>query len=174
MKKDSKSEERRKEIQKKGDQEVISTSIFEFKELKLKDDLCWYLKLLLKTKLPQAYREYTMKISLNEEPFKMRIQDLEKKKEEIKADKQSELFPSESAKKVQLKNIDEEIKNVEKELEEALEQSSVIEFEASLEKLEYKDGDTLIVTYIPYEVVEPINKIKSDLTRHYKIELLRE
>ena len=174
MKKDSKSEERRKEIQKKGDQEIIATSIFQFKELKLKDDLCWYLKLLLKIRLPQAYREYTVKISLNEAPFEMRIQDLEKKKEEIKADKQSELFPSESAKKVQLKNIDEEIKNIQEELKEALEQSSVIEFEGSLEKLEYKDSDTLIVTYIPYEVVEPINKIKSDLTRHYKIELIRE
>lgn len=164
----------KKDSVKKADQEIISTSIFEFKELKLKDDLCWYLKLLLKTKLPQAYREYTVKISLNEDPFNMRIQDLEKKKEEIKADKQSELFPTESAKKVQLKNIDEEIKNVQEELKEALERSSVVEFEGSLEKLEYKDLDTFVVLYIPFTVVEQLNEIRGELTPHYKIELIRE
>lgn len=156
------------------DLQIIASAIFQFKELKLKDDLCWYLKLLLKTRLQKSFREYSVRISLNEEPFELRIQDLERKKENIKADGQGDLFPTEGAKKTQLKNIDQEIKDVEAELKDALEASSVIEFDATLEKLEYKDGDTLIVLDIPFNIVEEINKIKSDLTRHYKLELIVE
>ena len=53
MSKDSKSQVRRKSIQKKdlldAEAKIIATSIFQFEELKLKKDLSWYLKLLLKT-----------------------------------------------------------------------------------------------------------------------------
>lgn len=155
-------------------EKIVSSAVLKFKELKLKNDLCWYLVLLLKVKLSQSFREYTLKFSLNEEPFKLRIKDLERKKEDVKADKQSELFPSEGAKKTQLRNIDDEIEEVEKELKEQLSETPEFEFDATVEKLEYKDGDTQVMFLIDPSVVTQINDVKIMLDRYYKVELIRE
>lgn len=156
------------------DANIVQSAIFVFKNLQLKDDLAWYLKLLLKTKLPQSFREYTVKFSLNEEPFETRISDLKRKQDDVRADRQNDLFPTEGAKKTQIKNIDSEIKEVESELEELRANTPEFEFEAAIEKLEYKDGDTLVVLLIDSAFVSKINEVKGILDRYYKVELIRE
>ncbi len=157
-----------------GDTNIIASTVFAFNELKLKNDLCWYLRLLLKTQLPQSFREYKVKLSLNTEPFETRIKDLKRKQDDVRADKQEDLFPTEGAKRTQIKNIDEEISSVETEMKDLLANTPEIEFEASIVELKYIDGDTRIVLLIAPEVVAALNEVKLLLDKYYKIELIRE
>lgn len=160
----------KKGVEKEESLEFVATSVFLLEELKMKKDFIWRMKLKMKTVLPQSYREYDVKLSLNEEPYNIRIADLEKKRYEVETDAQEEMF---GAKKTQLKNIDQEIKEVEKELEQALKDSPVVEFNATIEELKYKDADTFIVLQIPANTVKEINDNKYIL-KSYKIELIRE
>lgn len=158
---------------KKTEGTVMDTALFKFKKLFLSEDLRWSIHLVLKTTLPESFREYTFKFSLNEEPYQVRIDDLKKRKEEIKADVQGDLFPSEGAKKSQLKAIDSEIEDIVKELKDSLESTPEISFGGAIDKLEYKDGDTVIVFSVPASSVQDINNNRSIL-QHYKLELIRE
>lgn len=160
----------KKGVEKEESLGFVATSVFLLEELKMKKDFIWRMKLKMKTVLPQSYREYDVKLSLNEEPYNIRIADLEKKRYEVETDAQEEMF---GAKKTQLKNIDQEIKEVEKELEQALKDSPVVEFNATIEELKYKDADTFIVLQIPANTVKEINDNKYIL-KSYKIELIRE
>jgi hypothetical protein len=100
----------------------IAQSVFLLEKIEMKKDFIWRLKLKMKTILPQSYREYDVKLTLNEEPYEVRIEDLEKKRYEVETDTQGDMF---EGRKTQLKNIDQEIKEVRKELEQALKDSSV-------------------------------------------------
>lgn len=154
------------------DLNIIATSVFLFEELRMKKELYWTMKVLLKCILPQSFREYTIRLSLNEEPYETRISDLERTIEKIESDAQDELFEG-GNKKTQIKNCKDEIKEIEQELKEALEMTIPIEFEGSIEKLEYKGTDTMLVFYIPAEITNEINSVRAKLTA-YKIELIRE
>lgn len=148
----------------------VATSVFLLEELKMKKDFVWRLKLKMKTVLPQTYREYDVKLSLNEEPFELRIADLEKKIEQVNMDAQEEMFGN---KKTQIANIRKEIKEVEEELAGKLKDSPVIEFKGVIEELKYKDIDTIITLIIPALSVAEINESKY-IFKHYKVELIRE
>jgi uncharacterized protein (UPF0335 family) len=156
------------------DENIVASAIIKFKELKLKNDLCWYLSLVFRANLPQSFREYKLKFSLNDKPFLTRIEDLNRKKDDVKNDVQQDLFPSEGAKKTQLKNIDKEIEDVEAELKEMRDETPEFEFDATVEKLEYKDGDTIVNFIIDSGMVSQINDVKFLLDRHYKVDLIRE
>lgn len=147
--------------------DVVATSVFILKKFEMKEDMVWRMKLQLKTQLPQSFREYKVKLSLNEEPYNVRIADLERKRGEVEGENQ--LFE----KKTQLKNIDQEIKEVEKELEEALSNAPEIEFAGTIEELKYKDGDTIIVIMFPALTITELNANRHVL-KDYKIELIRE
>ena len=163
----------KKELLVVEDTNVVASAVFDFKKLQMDETLRWTLQLILKTTLPQSYREYTFKFGLNESPFKMRIQDLERKKEEVKADNQEDLFPSEGAKKTQLKNIDSEIVDIQAELEDALQDTPVIEFEGVINKLEYKNGQTIVVFTVPSGKVVELDNVR-DIFENYKLDLIRE
>lgn len=160
----------KKAVEKEESLGFVATSVFLLEELKMKKDFIWRMKLKMKTVLPQSYREYDVKLSLNEEPFNLRIEDLEKRRYEVETDNQGDMF---EGKKTQLKNIDLEIKEVRKELETALKESAIIEFKATIEELKYKDADTIIVLQIPASTVKEINDSKYVL-KTYKVELIRE
>jgi hypothetical protein len=149
---------------------IIATALFSLKKIEMKDDLAWRIKLELKTKLDHSFREYKARFSVNEAPFEMRIEDLEKKKYEVETEEQ--LFPDQ--KKTQLKNIDSEIKEVERELEDMREMCPDIEFDGTIEELKYKDGNTIIVMIFPSLSLAEINEKRRELANHYKIELIRE
>lgn len=155
------------------DSNVVATALFKFKKLFMDETLVWALQVELRTTLPQSYREYDFKFSLNEDPYKMRIKDLEKRKEDIKADAQGDLFPSEGAKKTQLKNIDAEIAEIEAELSQAQDETPVIEFAGVINKLEYKNGNTIVVFSVPASSVNELNTNRS-IFANYKLELIRE
>ena len=153
---------------------VVATSIFDFKKLLLDSkSMEWTLTVLFRERLSHSYREYDFKFSLNDEPFNMKISDFEKRREELKNNKQGDLFPEEGAIKQQLKNIERDIDEVKAELEQALNDIEVFEFAGVVQKLEYKHGDTLLVFSVPSDMVEKINRNKS-VFNQYKIELIRE
>lgn len=153
------------------EKEVVSTAVFKFKKITLDEALRWSMNIVLSTTLPESFREYTFKFSLNETPFKMRIEDLERRKAEIKADKQGDLFPSDGARKTQLKNIDQNIAEAESELKEALKATPEIEFDGVIDKLEYKNGETIITFRVPALSIDALNTNRS-IFMNYKVELL--
>lgn len=156
---------------------IIIPALFELKEIKMKDDYQWRVKLILKTKLNHTYREYFVKFSINERPYEMRIEDLEVKKQKVQDDIQMALddgTPA-SARNKQIANIDKEIEEVKKELEDLLECSPSIEFDGMIEELKYKDGnETHIIMWFPADSLKELNQFRAQLSRHYKIELIRE
>lgn len=165
MKKDSKAKKELLDI----DASIVATSVFFFEAMKMDKFLQWSLKVTLKTQLPQSFRDYKIKLSFNEEPLLVKIEDLEKKMANVESENQ--LF--EGNKKTQIKNIKDEIKEIEQELEDSKNQTPEIEFEGSIEKLEYKDNDTVITLWIPAQVANQINDVRAIL-KTYKIELIRE
>lgn len=164
---------KKKELLNLDDINVTASSVFKFKKLFLNEDLKWSLQLVLRTTLPESFREYTFKFSLNTEPHEMRIKDLERRMDEIKADKQGDLFPSEGARKTQLKNIEAELEEVRDELAEDLKSTPEIEFDGIIDKLEYKDGTTIIVFSVPATSIKELNDNRS-IFKNYKLELIRE
>lgn len=151
------------------DSAIIATAVFELKKIEMKNDLAWRIKLELKTRLSQSFREYDVKFSVNEEPFNLRIADLERKRSEVESENQ--LFGEN--KKTQLKNIESEIKEVEQELKDMQENCPDIEFSGTIEELKYKDGNTIITMLFPASSLTELNDKRRDLA-HYKIELIRE
>ncbi len=151
---------------KKKEGEVIASSPFVVEQLVMKKDLWWRLKLTLKTSLPETFRNYSLRLSLNEEPYNVRIEDVRKQQEKVQDEEQ--LFGD--AKKKQLKNFDERVKEIEKEMKEAKANAPEIEFEATVESLAYKDGDTVVILSVPSSCVQAINEHRVNL-RHYKVDL---
>lgn len=160
-----------KKVVKKEENELAikHESVFLLENITLKKDTIWRMKLTLKKLLPQSYREYFVRLSVNEAPFEMRIEDLKRKRLEVESENQ--LFGDQ--KKRQLSNIDDEIKEVEKELSDMVKSLPVIEFDATIEALAYKDSDTVLVLMIPSASIDELNTNRSQFS-HYKIELIQE
>lgn len=144
-------------------------SLFQFEKLELKKGSHWTLKLALKTQLPEAYREYKLRFSLNEKPYEAELEQLEKRKYEIETEPQ--LF--EGNKKQAVRDVEGQMKDVEKDLENAREVYEDIECHCAIEQLAYKDSDTVVVFVIPAETVDALNKHRNDFV-NYKVELIRE
>lgn len=149
-------------------EDIVSSAVFGFESLKMDKFFMWTMKLRIRTVLPQTFREYDIKLSLNEEPYFTRIEDLEKTIANI--DSENQLF--EGGKKTQIKNIREEIRAIEEELKVDRENTPVISFKGSIEKLEYKDNDTIVTFYVPADTASEINNVRSML-KVYKIDLIR-
>lgn len=152
------------------DSAIMIDMTFELKKFEMKDDLAWRMKLELHKKLSQSSREYKVRFVFNEDPYNRRIEDLEKKKDEINGELQ--LF--EGGKKQQLKNIDEDIKEIEEERDEMKDQCEEIEFAGTIEELKYKDSNTIIVMLFPSAVLAKLDSNKVLLNKYYKVELIRE
>lgn len=146
-----------------------AASVFILEKLAMDKYQQWTMKMILKTVLPQSYREYSVLLSVNETPFELRIEDLEKNRERV--DNEQQLFSDQ--KNIQLRNIDNEIKSVQAELEDMRNACPDIEFEGSIISLKYKEGDTVIEMAIPAELIKELNQNRLNL-KHYKIELKRQ
>jgi len=155
---------------------IIATTTFELKKFEMKgDDLQWRMKLELKTRLNHTFREYNVRFSVNEKPFEIRIEDLERRKQMIQDEVQMAIDDGSPAsnRKQQIKNIDLEIDQVRAELEQMIADLPVMSFDGVIEKLEYKYGDTVVTMMFPSEALAELNTQRGMLP-HYKIELIRE
>jgi len=149
-------------------EKIVVESVFKLKEIKMKDDFIWRMKVELLTRLSQSFREYDVKLSANEKPFLTKIEDLNRRKADIESENQ--LF--EGNKKAQIKEIENEITECEEELEEMKRMCQVIEFKGTIEELKYKDGNTIVVMMFPSEVLAELDSNKT-MFRNYKVELIR-
>lgn len=152
---------------------IVSTTTFKLKKIEMKDDLEWRIKLELNTKLSQTFREYDVRFSVNETPFKLRIEGLERKIESIESDRQDSLPMGVGTKKDHIKQIHNEIKDIEQELKDMENDCPPIDFKGTIEELKYKDGGTFISMLFPGSIVNELNE-KKFLLVHYKIELIRK
>ena len=144
-------------------------ALFVFKELKLKDDLAWRIKLVVKEQLPQTFREYSAAFSFDEGPYDTKVSDLEKRKEAIRVE--DTLFPDQIEE--QIRACDLSIGDIQRDMEKARKDVPTMEFDAIVEQLAYKDGDTVLVMIVSADVVAQLNTNRHIL-KHYKIELIRE
>jgi phosphoglycolate phosphatase-like HAD superfamily hydrolase len=145
------------------------SALFQFKELKLKDDMQWRIKLVVKEQLPQTFREYEAAMSFNEEPWDVKVEDLEKRKVAI-ADEDT-LFPDQKQK--QIRECDLAIGDVRRDMEKARKDVPTMEFKAIVEALAYKDGDTVLTMIVSSDVVGELNTNRHIL-KFYKLDLIRE
>jgi len=145
------------------------SALFVFKELKLKDDMQWRIKIVVKEQLPQTFREYDGAFSFNEGPYEAKIDDVEKRKDAIV--NEETLFPAEREK--QLRVCDLTIGDIQRDMEKARKDTPTMEFKAIVEQLAYKDGDTVLTMIISHDVVEKIDEYRHYL-KNYKLDLIRE
>ncbi len=127
---------------------IVST--VRLQEIKLKD-LKWMCKLGIGTILPKSYHNYKIIMDLDEQPYLDRIFDLENQNKDS-------LFKNDRAEK---RKVDDNIKEVRKQLAERQKECEHIEFNATVEELKYKDSNTVIVVRVPDDVIEPFNRQKS-------------
>lgn len=152
------------------DSAITVTTVFELKKIELKDDLAWRMKIDLNTRLNHTFREYDVRLSIDESPYETRIADLERKIYEVESE--ASLF--EGNKKQEVKFINGQIADIRAELEEKKAQCPVIEFKGVIEELKYKDAyHTIVVILFPSDALAELNEMKRELS-HYKIELIRE
>ena len=65
------------------------------------------------------------------------------------------------------------IGDIQRDMEKARKDVPTMEFDAIVEQLAYKDGDTVLVMIVSADVVAQLNTNRHIL-KHYKIELIRE
>lgn len=149
---------------------IVVEASFELKKIELKDDLAWRMKIDMNTRLNHTFREYDVRLSLDETPYETRISDMERKREEVLDE--ASLF--EGNKKQEAKFIDGQIQDIKDELAEKKAQCPDIEFKGVIEELKYKDAyHTIVVMMFPSDSLIELNAQKRELT-HYKIELIRK
>lgn len=139
--------------------DLATEAKFELIEMKLRG-MIWTLKLKVATQLPDAHRNYAVKLFLDEQPYTDRI-------ESIQRDLKQGLFKDSKEEEADAKRRIDEIND---ELEGAKEMYQTIEFAATLTELKYVTGGTQIVAAFDQEAVAAINERKGDL-REYKISL---
>lgn len=128
-------------------------------EIKLKD-LKWVVKLRIGTQLPKSYHLYKIHMELDEQPYLDRIADLE-------AQVKGTLFENDKA---QIKQLDESIARVRKDLDERRKECEVMKFNATVEEVKWKDSDTILTARVPDDIIEAFNRQKSRFG-YYKITL---
>jgi hypothetical protein len=141
---------------------------FAIEQIEMNKGLQWKIKMKVSKILPKSYHDYTIKMTLDEEIYKIRIASYEQEQKELGRGQIMLLPEMIEARKGELhdKIVDER-----KALEEMRGKCKKIEFVAEVRELKYKDGDTIINLRIPDDIVQPLNEQKF-LFAHYKIELI--
>lgn len=137
---------------------VESTIYLELLQLK---DKKWSARFLIGAILPKSYHRYQITLTLNEEPYLERIEELEKGLNES-------LFKEE---KSSVAKTNKRIGEIRDELNRMRRDCPEIEFNATVEEIKYKDSETRLTCRIPDDIIEPINKQKYRLEA-YKVILL--
>lgn len=136
-------------------QSTLGLETIQLKRLK------WQCKIWVKTTLPKTYRSYRIELSLDEDPYIKRIDDLE-------TDFSNSLFASDKA---SLKSHNQKIQEIRTKLDQLRADTEKIEFVSLVEELKYKDAETVLLITLPDDVIEAFNRQKSRFDL-YKIVLI--
>ena len=132
-------------------------SELDIEELKMKKNR-WTIKMWVDHALKRSFHTYKILLTLNEEPYEQRIEDLEQQLNDS-------LFAEETTTKA---SVTKNIKKVRQELKERKKECFDIKFVITLEELKYKDQGTSILARIPDDVIEELNHQKSRYS-YYKV-----
>lgn len=141
-------------------------SLFAVVHLLMKEDRRWRLKLKIKTILPKSYYNYGVRLLVDEEPFERRIEHIEEKIADAKAN--PSLLDQLSNRR--LNDYDDDIIKVRKELLDLKKRCPVMDFFATVNEVKYKDGDTVVEFNIPHDVIASLNE-QRDMLTYYKVRL---
>lgn len=134
---------------------TLSLDTIQLKRLK------WQCKIWVKTTLPKTYRSYRIELSLDEDPYIKRIDDLE-------TDFSNSLFASDKA---SIKAHNQKISEIRTKLDQLRNDTEKIEFVSLVEELKYKDAETILLITLPDDVIEAFNRQKARFDL-YKIVLI--
>lgn len=149
----------KKELLPKEEVDAVSLAItakFSIVEIKMKNDWRWKVKMLVHETLPKAYHDYAIKLEFDDAPFLKSIEQYEKEIDSIK--NEPTLLPDIDRKSI--KNLNEKIDNVKKEMKKLQAECTDIEFVTQSEEIKYKDGDTALLFKVLDTVIQPLNEKK--------------
>lgn len=126
------------------------TAKFSIVEIKMKNDWRWKVKMLVHETLPKAYHDYAIKLEFDDAPFLKSIEQYEKEIDSIK--NEPTLLPDIDRKSI--KNLNEKIDNVKKEMKKLQAECTDIEFVTQSEEIKYKDGDTALLFKVLDTVIQ--------------------
>lgn len=137
--------------------------------LALKNDasgIYWDLKLNINQILDRSFYKYNVRLSINEEPFNRRIEDAERKMDEISTEAHLPNMEDKGA----IKELQEKIKTIKDELAQIIKQTDVIDFFATVISIKYSGVVTVVEFNIPADTIALLNKNRFFFSQ-YKIEL---
>ena len=121
----------------------------------------WQAKIYVNEILPRSYRGYKIVLSLDEEPYLKRMEELTKSLDDT-------LFREDGGMK---SSNNKKITEIRTQLETLRSECETIEFLSIVEELKYKNSSTLMTIRLPDDVIEPFNRQKMRLDI-YKITLI--
>jgi hypothetical protein len=119
-------------------------------------DLQWKMTLKVRTILPRAYHLYTIRLKYDEGPLDRRIEHLEQQMS-------GSLFKGNPAEE---KKHDKLVADLRLQKQRENQECEPIEFSVRVEKLAYKDGNTVIDVLVPDDVIEAFNRQKHRLNMY--------
>jgi hypothetical protein len=134
--------------------------------LALKNDLCWQLRLNIKTILDRSFHRYNMKMILNQEPYEERIADIER---DIRALDDEDTIPNMKDTE-QLNSLNRRKEKVQGELKKMVEDTDEINLTATVITLKYSGNATVVDFDIPADQIDLLNKNRFAFS-YYKLEL---
>ena len=126
-------------------------------------ELQWMMTLKVRTILPRAYHLYTIRLKYDEGPLDRRIAHLEEQMS-------GSLFKGNPAEE---KKHDKLVADLRIQKQKEKQECESIEFGVRVEKLAYKDGNTVIDVLVPDDVIEAFNRQKHRLNM-YAVTLIPE
>ena len=128
--------------------------------------MIWIFKLNVNQILDRSFYKYNIRLSINAEPFERRIEDAQRKINEIA----SESHLPGMGNNAEIKNLEQRIKDIEAELDKLIRETDVIDIYATVRTLEYKGVKTSVEFEIPADTIALLNKNRYYFSQ-YKIEL---
>lgn len=128
--------------------------------------MLWVLKLNINKILDRSFYKYNARLSINEEPFNRRIEEAERKMEEVR----TEAHLPNMEDKGEIKRLEETIKNVKSELAQLIKNTDTIDFFATVMTIKYSGIMTVVEFNIPADTINLLNKNRFFFGQ-YKIEL---
>lgn len=148
----------------------VFTSSFKVKTIALKD-LRWTMEMVVQDILPKSHHYYKMVLSFDEEPFKLRVDSLQRTIDSINGKSVSLFGEDDKDKKNRIKAWEDEMATVTEDREEKRRNCPQIEFTVTVDKVDWsKNSSTILKVGIPDDVIPELNKRKVWFSL-YKVEL---
>lgn len=135
---------------------------FSIVEIKMKNDWRWKIKMLVHKILPSIYKDYSIKLIFDDEPFLKTIAQLER--ELADAGSHPSMFPEVDRKTT--RELQGRIDKAKQDMENLKRDCPTIEFVTQMNEMKYQNADTAIIFNVLDSVIQPLNEQKYRLTKY--------